>query len=1017
MIEKNKVNGLPFVDGVPNPEERPDQTRVDWAKNCERATGAETAISNEGTLNRAGVAIQKNVVQVHTDLKSVNSTVDELIDTVNTHSEIIGQTDNLDLIKTVQKHTDEIETLNFAVTQVSDHVDSMTEQVKTNTDNIGGVPAHDESGRNVRQELEWQKNEMGSYPGFDYNGMPDIDSEGTGMKLRIINNSMAISNHQGRINELETNWNMSDVGSLTKEVQNIRQEVGPRKDMIVGHNLYSRMKEVETSLAGNDTDIEALNTHTGLASFPRPGAATLVKLVDLNADALQRVTERTQASEDKIVVIERQIGSESQSGSIIFNQKALTLKVDEIGNIVGKSNSEGLRYSVVVLEEELGADNTPGTVKNRIMLTEQGIRDLNISVDALNDALGIGSSSAGTFSERVQELELQMNGDPSGVDLFEKQGVYKIAYDIFMASPIADVADSFQYVREKGAWIKLGDKDISLADGKGIKSSKGNVVSVLDKTVTVGFDGADVKIEGVITDAKIKEELVIAAMQPNGVLRYSSLANASVGTDDSTTIALGQANIKLDLQGDIRVNGFPLGQGNVIDVPAGIPGLYVRVNDSWIRTDERTTPIKHMISQSYNEDDDVISGSEFDVINIDDTAKVIKFGDAKAKTEIIGLSQIKSNAFEIVDDTSVTMKVDIGRINFGKTTYVNNSKVWTDAMDAPSDGEYYARRDGVWEKVDPNGTGTGSGVGEAPNDDNFYLRSKFKWTALGASDIKMDSAVALKWESSAPGNFTGLTYLKDSNELILGGAGAVLDLQGDLKTFVISSDSVINQRDGATVGSVISKDSDKNLFIGDSAVNKSIILRSKEAPKAQVGDKLVDLWTSEMEAPSDGKMYGRKNGVWSPFEVNRTLDVVLNHDFGYKVVDTKNKILTVATAGTDNLIELGQKDTLININSTIRRIELDNKVQVTAKDGANSINLIGMNDSAIEIGAVNKSLKISASAMTINGEAVWTNAIDAPSDGAKYTRMNGKWEKAYTYGADAPNSVGAVEGDVYYQFM
>lgn len=1016
MIEKNKVNGLPFVDGVPNPEERPDQTRVDWAKNCERATGAETAIGNEGTLNRAGVAIQKNVVQVHTDLKSVNSTVDELIDTVNTHSEIIGQTDNLDLIKTVQKHTDEIETLNFAVTQVSDHVDSMTEQVKTNTDNIGGVPAHDESGRNVRQELEWQKNEMGSYPGFDYNGMPDIDSEGTGMKLRIINNSMAISNHQGRINELETNWNMSDVGSLTKEVQNIRQEVGPRKDMVVGHNLYSRMKEAEKNLTGNDTDIEALNTHTGLASFPRPNANTLVTLVDLNETNIKLLDKRTETSEDKIVIIERQIGSESQSGSIIFNQKALTLKVDEIGNIVGKNNSEGLRYSVVVLEEELGADNTPGTVKNRIMLTEQGIRDLHISVDALNDALGIGSSSAGTFSERVQELELQMNGDAAGINDFEKKGVYKIAYDIFMASPIADVADSFQYVREKGGWVKLGEKDILLADGKSITGVNGNVIKSDGNVIKLGRDDARISLEGVVSEINT-ERLTIATMQHNGAFRYNNFVTSSIDADDKSVFSVGVVGSKVDLQGDILINGAPLGRGNVIDVPAGIPGLYVRVNGSWIRTDERTTPIKHMISQSYNVDGDVIPDSEFDVINIDDTAKVIKFGDVKAKTEIIGLSQIKSNAFEIVDDTSMTMKVDIGRINFGKTTYVNNSKVWTDAMDAPSDGEYYARRDGVWEKVDPTGTGTGSGVGEAPNDDNFYLRSKFKWTALGASDIKMDSAVALKWESSAPGNFTGLTYLKDSNELILGGAGAVLDLQGDLKTFVISSDSVINQRDGATVGSVISKDSDKNLFIGDSAVNKSIILRSKEAPKAQVGDKLVDLWTSEMEAPSDGKMYGRKDGVWSPFEVNRTLDVVLNHGFGYKVVDTKNKILTVATAGTDNLIELGQKDTLININSTIRRIELDNKVQVTAKDGSNSITLIGMNDSAIEIGAVNKSLKISASAMTINGEAVWTNAIDAPSDGAKYTRMNGKWEKAYTYGADAPNSVGAVEGDVYYQFM
>ena len=1006
MIEKLKIQDIPFVDGVPNPESRPDQARIDWLKDGECIKGASTAIGNEGSINRYGVAIQKNVKQVLTNVEDVNGKVSEVIDQVNLHQEILGQVDNLDLIETVQKHTEEIETLNFAVTQVSDRFESVEQRSIKNENNIGAVPEHDKSDRTIRGELEWQKNEMGSYPGFDYNGFPSVDSAGTGMKLRIVNNTAAISGHQKRINDLEKTWVESDVGNLTKEVNNLRAEVGPRGEHQVGHPIYSRLNQLEQVSSSQTNDLEALIYTTDLGSFPRPNALTLIELVENQGSELGIHAEDIAKLDGRLIIVERKIGDENTAGTIIYNQKVYAKDIKDLYTIVGKNNSEGLRYSVVALETELGTDSTPGTVKNRILLTEQGIRDLNIQIDDLNELLGVDGSTSGSFSERVTELELQMNGDPNGVNDYEKRGVYRVAYDIMMSKPISDVTDSEIYYRTKDGWVKVGEHNTSMKKQTKITSDNGDIIGVSDSDVFVGQSDKKLDIRGRVKDLKFDTSHVGI----NGVIKQAISARAP---DSNTFIVdVGDSSSITNLQGTVMINNVAIGEGDVKDLTfLDHDGLYFRDKGVWKRSDEEVIPFIGLTRVTYDLAGEVDTTQNAIVINSDK----LEIG-GQINVDLKNVDSIQSDELIVYQKASKAISITDGSINFGKTSYVNNSRIWTDATDAPKDNEYYARRDGVWEKIDPTGSGTGSGVGEAPDDEKFYTRHNYKWIALGERDINIIDDLSVRWETNTANAFTGIKYNKLSNSLTVGGSGAKVEFLGDVKGFTLEDDAIIKQKTGSVATNALSKNADSELILGD-IVNKSVILRSAEGPKAQIGAKVVDIWHSGLDAASDSKIYGRKNGAWVPFEVNRTLDIILNQGYSYKVADGANKLLTVATAGASNLIELGQKDTLMNINSTVRSLKLDNKVSIKSVDGVDEIELLGLSDTIINFGNVTKDLKIKAKSLTLNEQKVWTQADDAPADGARYARMNNKWEKSYTYGSSAPNSVGAQEGDVYFQFM
>jgi hypothetical protein len=1009
MIEKKDIQALPFVDGTPDPTTRPDQTRINWIKNGECSDGAQSSIGNEGSLNRAGVSVQKNVVEVQKNVETVKTSLDEVIDQVNKHNEILNQADDLDLIQTVQKHDEEIETLNFAVVQNSERFDEIAKVAHKNTEEIGVVPSHDTAERSVREELEWQKTEMGSYPGFDYNGKPNLDSRGSGMKSRIINNSMAISDHNARLNEIENNWQTSDIGSLTREVQSIRSEVGPKDQKVPGHHIYDRLKKVENVASAGQTDVQSLNKHTGIASFPRGSTLTLIDLVDSQSGDLTKLANTIRATDSRLVIVEQQIGDANESGTILYNQKVVMKDVSDLHDIVGKSNSEGLRYSVAVLETEIGSDSTPGTVKNRILLTEQGIRDLNLHIDEINDILGVNSNSAGSFSDRVTELELQMNGDVNGHDDFEKQGVYPYLAELYNNKPVIDTEDDKYYIRTKDSWVEIGTTDIDMRDSV-LKINGENFAKWNNSEIEIGEQGTSLSVKGQVKDLTFVNTIKMMFVDSQEeILREFVNHDKSSGQE---TLTIGDANIVTNVIGQtVLVNGEDLSKNSIPDVFDD--GIYMRRKGDWVDT-EQTLQFKHIVTHDGTNVFDYQDGKSDD----ENTRSVsLTFGSDDIPTIIKGVSEIHTKNLRIESDTDVIFEVGADKINIvDKPVYVGSNRVLTEADDAPNDNDYYARYKGTWAKINASGGGSGGGIEDVPNNTLQYVRSGQKWSVLGEVPIEMKSDIALQWETQS-NNFTGLMYNKTSNKLSLGGSGAKVDILSDVTTLNIDSDVSINQRSGSGLSTLIMTDSDKNIFIGDRDNHKELVLRSMEDPSVQTVDGKFKIWHSGNDAVEDGQIYGRKNGEWVVFSVNRTQDVILNNGYSFKVVDSNNKLMSVATSGANNLIELGQADALMNIRSTVRLLNLDDKVRLTSTEGSSKINLIGKSDDLITISDVSKKVRIDGSELRFNDKRVITEADDAPADGFKYVRQDKKWSKAYDYGSNAPSSTGAKEGDIYFQYM
>lgn len=1013
MIEKKDIQALPFVDGTPDPTTRPDQTRINWIKNGECSDGAQSSIGNEGSLNRAGVSVQKNVVEVQKNVETVKTSLDEVIDQVNKHNEILNQADDLDLIQTVQKHDEEIETLNFAVVQNSERFDEIAKVAHKNTEEIGVVPSHDTAERSVREELEWQKTEMGSYPGFDYNGKPNLDSRGSGMKSRIINNSMAISDHNARLNEIENNWQTSDIGSLTREVQSIRSEVGPKDQKVPGHHIYDRLKKVENVASAGQTDVQSLNKHTGIASFPRGTTLTLIDLVDSQSGDLTKLANTIRATDSRLVIVEQQIGDANESGTILYNQKVVMKDVSDLHDIVGKSNSEGLRYSVAVLETEIGSDSTPGTVKNRILLTEQGIRDLNLHIDEINDILGVNSNSAGSFSDRVTELELQMNGDVNGHDDFEKQGVYPYLAELYNNKPVIDTEDDKYYIRTKDSWVEIGTTDINMHNSV-LKINDEDFAkwNETDNEIEIGKKGTSLSVKGQVKDLSfVKEIKMIFADDQSEIKRTFAIFDTP---NDQETLTLGDTGVTTNIVGQsVLFNGLDLSKNSISDIKED--GTYLRRKGTWINSLSKSIPFKNIVTQ----DDKNIFSCEDGVPNGEGNIDTISLtiGSDEVPTIIKGVSEIHTKNLRIESDTDVIFEVGADKINIvDKPVYVGSNRVLTEADDAPNDNDYYARYKGTWAKINASGGGSGGGIEDVPNNTLQYVRSGQEWSVLGEVPIEMKSDIALQWETQS-NNFTGLMYNKTSNKLSLGGSGAKVDILSDVTTLNIDSGVSINQRSGSGLSTLIMTDSDKNIFIGDRDNHKELVLRSMEDPSVQTVDGKFKIWHSGNDVVEDGQIYGRKNGEWVVFSVNRTQDVILNNGYSFKVVDSNNKLMSVATSGANNLIELGQADALMNIRSTVRLLNLDDKVRLTSTEGSSKINLIGKSDDLITISDTSKKVRIDGSELRFNDKRVITEADDAPADGFKYVRQDKKWSKAYDYGSNAPSSTGAKEGDIYFQYM
>ena len=107
MIEQLNIHEIPNVDGVPGE----GQHRINWIKNGECLSAATTQTGNDGTLNRAPVAIQENVARVNENAKSTVAKVNEVVTAVNDIKTTLGAISDGSIIDVVNQTIAKVESV------------------------------------------------------------------------------------------------------------------------------------------------------------------------------------------------------------------------------------------------------------------------------------------------------------------------------------------------------------------------------------------------------------------------------------------------------------------------------------------------------------------------------------------------------------------------------------------------------------------------------------------------------------------------------------------------------------------------------------------------------------------------------------------------------------------------------------------------------------------------------------------------------------------------------------------
>ncbi|AGN30022.2 Wac fibritin neck whiskers [Vibrio phage nt-1] len=423
-IQKPIITELRYVNGQPDPNLRPDQTRINWAKNGESLNGASGDTVSDGVLNRAGVEIQENVLNSHNNTKSQQAIIEELVDTVN---DLTGGGD-ANLGARVTQTEFDIDVLDGQVSDLQDDVGvagsidvlatGLHKSVEDIEDDIGvrnsnDIPNEVENNDTVRKDLYFIKRRIGNDRNYDVNGNPSPSTNPTGIKFQIedLYNKTATINTEigenaiplsinGRLYELEQNSQVGDVAEL-------RSEIGDPLDADPGRSIYLRLDDAESTITDNTTDITALQ---GTIDTPTTG------LVDRVASSEQSIidtnTQVTTNTSD-ISSIVTDLGSYSvgdvYAGTVKARLSDFNDDFTSLWNRVGATDADTgtISFRVAGLEASLGDRDNPVAFTAWYSIQEnRGLVDsAQADVDGLLTVVGQSDDEVGTLRARVLELE------------------------------------------------------------------------------------------------------------------------------------------------------------------------------------------------------------------------------------------------------------------------------------------------------------------------------------------------------------------------------------------------------------------------------------------------------------------------------------------------------------------------------------------------------------------------------------------------------------------------------------
>lgn len=471
---------LPYVDGPPDA----GQSRIEWIKNDEEITGADTKYGSEGVMNRPIVEVQRNVEALDVNIKTIASSLNTANEDIKVIQGILDVSGDVEALAQIGQNTQDIDVIKVTVQTHASELNDLNKHIDANTDDIG-VYNHETDSvyRTVRNDLLWIKNELGQYTGQDINGVPTPGNDSTGMKRRIMTNSSVIVDHGVRLTDLETKFADSDVGSLTNEVEHLREEMGPRTSFTTP--VFSRLSGIDLTLSRQNADLDGIKQSIGY-----PNTTSIITTTNANSSAINDINLELNQSggiKPRLTTVETAIGTDDLPTTIQGRIKLNTDAIGALNTVVGSDSSSGLRFNVSWLNNVVGVDASggkpepAGSLLYRTRALEGSIGEM--SNDIQNIQTDVGTNTTG-IKGSVNTLNTLINGTNPNGSTVEERGILptvkshdttingltsRIAtLETDLAAAEAEIqtlkeagyiedapSDGKFYVRKDGAWVEL----------------------------------------------------------------------------------------------------------------------------------------------------------------------------------------------------------------------------------------------------------------------------------------------------------------------------------------------------------------------------------------------------------------------------------------------------------------------------------------------------------------------------------------------------------------------------------
>lgn len=471
IIDKlNPLPKIPFVDGVP--DDATTQTKILWIKNGETLDGSPDKVSNTGSLNRTGVNIQQNAVQLEQNTITHNDKINEVIDQVNLITENIDAIGDESVIKKVNQLDQDVQALTLSNTQTQNKVAQLTLSVNAQNDEIGEYdPEKDPKHRTIRNDIIYIKKEVGSYPGFNVDGDVDPSSTGTGLKYRVLSNQRAISMQETRITKLEDDWALSEVGQLTEEVKELRAEMGD-SGLATTRSIYARIKILEDGSVVMQNELDAINSYIGRTSGSTSSINDRVNSMENSVSSLAtQINDPVTGITAQITTINGQIGTVSVQGSIRYDIAENKRRLMDMEMILGESGDEGLQGQVAILTGDIGEDSDPTSIKGRLSVVEG---ELRTNTSALWELQGVVGNSSSGLVATSQQVNKEIYGDGVSADPVTRAGLKTTTRNLF--TQVGDNSEG----NETGIYALIADLNKRVEDLEAL-----NIAQALADRVTI----------------------------------------------------------------------------------------------------------------------------------------------------------------------------------------------------------------------------------------------------------------------------------------------------------------------------------------------------------------------------------------------------------------------------------------------------------------------------------------------------------------------------------------------------